>query len=145
MDELEQIKVTFFQECDELLADLETGLLALETGEGDAETVNSVFRAVHSIKGGAGAFGLDALVRYAHVFETLMDAVRAGRMSAAPELVRTLLRAADVLADQVAAARTGGAPDEAATAAMVVELESWIAGEPVPTTAEIAPPPLPNP
>jgi two-component system chemotaxis sensor kinase CheA len=148
MDELEEIKVTFFQECDELLGDLETGLLTLESGAGDAETVNSVFRAVHSVKGGAGAFGLDDLVRYAHVFETLMDAVRAGRMPAGPELVRLLLRAADVLADQVAAARTNGQPDEAATAAMVLELESWIAGEgggaqpePVAETTPAAPQP----
>ena len=57
MDELEAIKVTFFQECEELLADLEGGLLAMQEGVGDIETVNAVFRAVHSIKGGAGAFG----------------------------------------------------------------------------------------
>ncbi len=129
MDELEEIKVTFFQECDELLGDLETGLLAMENGEGDSETVNSVFRAVHSIKGGAGAFGLDALVRYAHVFETLMDAVRGGRMAAEPALIRVLLRAADVLADQVTAARKGGEPNQEATVAMVAELERWIAGK----------------
>jgi two-component system chemotaxis sensor kinase CheA len=129
MDELEEIKATFFQECDELLGDLETGLLTLESGGGDGETVNAVFRAVHSVKGGAGAFGLDALVRYAHVFETLMDGVRSGKVEAAPELVRVLLRAADVLADQVAAARTGGAADAERTASMVVELESWIAGD----------------
>ena len=55
MDELEAIKVTFFQECEELLADLEGGLLAMQEGVGDIETVNAVFRAVHSIKGGAGA------------------------------------------------------------------------------------------
>ncbi|MDO9338288.1 MAG: chemotaxis protein CheA [Caulobacter sp.] len=139
MDELEEIKVTFFQECDELLGDLEAGLLTLQDGAGDAETVNSVFRAVHSVKGGAGAFGLDALVRYAHVFETLMDAVRGGRMAAGLELVRVLLRAADVLADQVTAARGGGSPDEAATAAMVAELESWIAGEPSAGAGEATP------
>lgn len=54
---------TFFQECDEQLAALEAGLLAMQAGDNDAETVNAVFRAVHSVKGGAGAFGLDALVR----------------------------------------------------------------------------------
>jgi len=140
MDELEEIKVTFFQECDELLGDLEAGLLILQDGTGDAETVNSVFRAVHSVKGGAGAFGLDALVRYAHVFETLMDAVRAGRMSAEQELVRVLLRAADVLADQVAAARAGSLPDEAATASMVAELETWISGGGPATSVEVAAP-----
>ena len=64
METLEAIKVTFFQECEELLGDLETGLLSLQAGEGDDETVNAVFRAVHSVKGGAGAFGLEALVRF---------------------------------------------------------------------------------
>ena len=128
MDELEEIKVTFFQECDELMADCEVGLLAMEAGTGDAETINAVFRAVHSVKGGAGAFGLEALVRYAHVFETLMEEVRSQRVVAEPELVRCLLRAADVLADQITAARTNGRPNEAATAAMVVELEGWING-----------------
>lgn len=131
MDELEEIKATFFQECDELLGDLEAGLLQMEAGEGDAETVNAVFRAVHSVKGGAGAFGLDALVRYAHVFETLLDGVRSGSIEAAPELVRVLLRAADVLADEVQAARTNGRADEHETASMVAELEAWIAGEPL--------------
>jgi two-component system chemotaxis sensor kinase CheA len=128
MDELEEIKVTFFQECDELMADCEVGLLAMEAGTSDAETINAVFRAVHSVKGGAGAFGLEALVRYAHVFETLMDEVRAGRIEAEPELIRCLLRAADVLVDQITAARINGRPNEEATAAMVVELEGWIHG-----------------
>ena len=57
-----------------------SGLLAIENGEADSETVNAVFRAVHSIKGGAGAFGLDALVHFAHVFETTLDEMRAGRL-----------------------------------------------------------------
>ncbi|MGA0599810.1 chemotaxis protein CheA [Caulobacter sp. KR2-114] len=148
MDELEQIKLTFFQECDELLADLESGLLAMEAGEGDSETVNAVFRAVHSVKGGAGAFGLEALVRYAHVFETLLDDVRSNKIAATPELVRVLLRAADILADQVTAARTDGVPDEAATVAMVAELESWINGQggaAASTTAIAAAPSAPAP
>jgi two-component system chemotaxis sensor kinase CheA len=156
MDELEEIKATFFQECDELLADLEAGLLKMESGESDGETVNAVFRAVHSVKGGAGAFGLDALVRYAHVFETLLDGVRSGTIAAEVELVRVLLRAADVLADEVQAARTNGRADEHETASMVAELEAWIAGEPMgaepaaPAEAEpafepiaMAPPPPP--
>ncbi|MDR3511502.1 MAG: chemotaxis protein CheA [Caulobacteraceae bacterium] len=139
MDELEEIKATFFQECDELLGDLEAGLLQMEAGEGDSETVNAVFRAVHSVKGGAGAFGLDALVRYAHVFETLLDGVRSGSIEAAPELVRVLLRAADVLADEVQAARTNGRADEHETASMVAELEAWIAGEPLGAEPVVAP------
>ncbi len=82
METLEAIKVTFFQECEELLGELEAGLLALQAGEGDEETVNAVFRAVHSVKGGAGAFGLEALVRFAHTFETTLDKVRSGTLKA---------------------------------------------------------------
>jgi two-component system chemotaxis sensor kinase CheA len=128
MTDLDDIKATFFQECDELLADLESGLLAMEGGDTDPETVNAVFRAVHSVKGGAGAFGLEPLVRYAHVFETLLDEVRSARVIPSPELLRTLLRAADVLQDHMVAARTGGGADEAATAAMVAVLEGFLPG-----------------
>ncbi|HWW12587.1 MAG TPA: Hpt domain-containing protein, partial [Brevundimonas sp.] len=124
MDAFEAIKATFFQECDELLADLEAKLLMLESGQTDNETINAVFRAVHSVKGGAGAFGLEALVRFAHVFETLMDELRAGRKVCDDITVRTLLRASDVLADHIAAAQ-GRVPevDEARSAGLVAEME----------------------
>jgi two-component system chemotaxis sensor kinase CheA len=124
MDELEEIKLTFFQECEELLADLETGLSAMQNGSADGETINAVFRAVHSIKGGAGAFGLDPLVRFAHVFETLLDGVRANKIAVTPLLVRELLRAADVLADHVQAARSDGLANEAKSAEMAAALEA---------------------
>ena len=107
-DPFEAIKIVFFQECDELLGDLETGLLAIERGSADGETINAVFRAVHSVKGGAGAFGLDDLVRFAHVFETLLDELRSGRKTCDEPTVKALLRASDVLSDHVAAARGQG-------------------------------------
>ena len=130
MNELEEIRETFFQECDELLADLEAGLLKLQAGDDDAETINAVFRAVHSVKGGAGAFGLEALVRFAHVFETLLDMARSRKIEMQQELVATLLRSADVLADHVTAAKGGGEGDPSATAVAVAELEGWIKGDP---------------
>jgi two-component system chemotaxis sensor kinase CheA len=105
MDAMAEIRQTFFLECEEQLAELETGLLAIDDGDRDPETVNAVFRAVHSIKGGAGAFALDHLVSFAHVFETALDHLRAGRLTAAPELLKIMLRAADALADLVRAAR----------------------------------------
>src|SRR5205085_1326316 len=108
---------TFFQECEEQLAELENGLLAMEGGDADSETINAVFRAVHSIKGGAGAFSLEALIRFAHVFETALDEMRSGRLAVANDVVKIMLRAADVLADLVRAARDGGGVDEALTAA----------------------------
>ena len=124
MDAFESIKATFFQECDELLADLEAKLMLLEQGQTDLETINAVFRAVHSVKGGAGAFGLEALVRFAHVFETLMDELRAGRKPCDAVTIKTLLRASDVLADHIQAAQGLVPPvDEARSAALVAELE----------------------
>ena len=145
VDPMEAIKATFFQECEELLVDLEAGLLAMQEGATDSETVNAVFRAVHSIKGGAGAFALDALVRFAHVFETLLDGVRAERIEATAELVSALLRAADLLADHVRAAQGQGEADAAATAAMAAELERLTDGDaaaaPAPVEAMVLPAP----
>jgi len=149
MDELEAIKVTFFQECEELLADLEGGLLAMQEGVGDIETVNAVFRAVHSIKGGAGAFGLEPLVRFAHVFETLLDAVRSNEVPNTVDLAAVMLRASDVLADHVSAARGLGDVDMAASAAMAAELKAWTdpsaAPPPVAEVSEVAPSQSPAP
>ena len=136
MDAFEAIKATFFQECDELLADLEAKLMLLEQGQTDLETINAVFRAVHSVKGGAGAFGLEALVRFAHVFETLMDELRAGRKPCDAVTIKTLLRASDVLADHIQAAQGLVPPvDEARSAALVAELEVLIHGGEAPPAA----------
>ena len=136
MDAFEAIKATFFQECDELLADLEQKLMLLEQGQTDLETINAVFRAVHSVKGGAGAFGLDDLVRFAHVFETLMDELRAGRKPCDPVTIKTLLRASDVLADHVQAAQGLAAPvDQARSAALVAEMEQLTHGGAAPVPA----------
>ena len=137
MDAFEAIKATFFQECDELLADLEAKLMLLEQGQTDLETINAVFRAVHSVKGGAGAFGLEALVRFAHVFETLMDELRAGRKPCDPITIKTLLRASDVLADHIQAAQGLIPPvDEARSAALVAEMQVLTHGGEAPVEVE---------
>jgi len=129
MDPMAEIKATFFQECEEQLAELEIGLLAMEAGDSGSETVNAVFRAVHSVKGGAGAFGLEDLVRFAHVFETAMDEVRTGRLASSPDIVKPMLRAADVLADLVRAARDGGEVDAARSDAIAAELSAMTDGD----------------
>ncbi|MFY0612054.1 MAG: chemotaxis protein CheA [Hyphomicrobiaceae bacterium] len=113
MDNMEAIKQTFFEECDEQLADLESGLLAIEDGSGDQETVNAVFRAVHSIKGGAGAFRLEKLVHFAHTFETTLDLVREDKLEPTADVLRVMLRSADILTDLVAAARGDTDVDDA--------------------------------
>jgi two-component system chemotaxis sensor kinase CheA len=122
VDPLAAIRDTFFQECEEQLAELETGLLAIEEGDHDPERINAVFRAVHSIKGGAGAFGLDALVRFAHVFETALDEMRSGGLAPEDYVLKEMLRAADLLADHVAAARGGPAVDDDRSALLAQEL-----------------------
>jgi two-component system chemotaxis sensor kinase CheA len=124
MDPLAAIRETFFQECEEQLAELEAGLLAMEEGDTDSETINAVFRAVHSIKGGAGAFSLEALIRFAHVFETALDEMRSGRLAPSGEVLKTMLRAADVLADLVRAAHDDAEGDDPRAAALVEELKA---------------------
>jgi two-component system chemotaxis sensor kinase CheA len=128
MDTMALIKQTFFQECEERLAELESGLTAIEGGDADPETINAVFRAVHSIKGGAGAFGLEELVRFAHVFESTLDQVRNNRLAASPELLKVMLRAADILADLVRAGRDGTNVDTSRSSTVVAALSGFING-----------------
>ncbi len=111
----EEIQAIFFLECEESLAAAEAGLAACRDGTQDADTVNAVFRAVHSVKGGAGAFGFVALQAYTHTYETLLSDVREGTVPLEDPLTDLLLRALDTLSDHVTAAREGGdAPDDAA-------------------------------
>ena len=128
MDPMEAIKATFFQECDELLGDMEQSLLALEAGEGDSDTINAVFRAVHSVKGGAGAFGFEKLVGFAHVFETTLDAMRSGTLDVTPDGLKVLLRASDVLNDLVQNAKGQGVVDESRVGTLKEELEAMVGG-----------------
>ena len=134
----EEIQQIFFVECEESLAAAEAGLAALREGNRDAETINAVFRAIHSIKGGAGAFGFAALQAYTHTFETLLSDVRDGTVPIAEPLVDLLLRALDTLSDHVGAAREGDAAP--ADAALLVELEAARTGG-----APAAPEPEPSP
>ena len=122
MDPMDEIKQTFFLECADLLDELEEGLIALNDGEGDKETVNAVFRAVHSIKGGAGAFGLDTLVRFAHTFETVLDEIRSDKLEATPDVMALMLRSGDILSDLVAAARDNNEADEVLATQVIDEL-----------------------
>jgi two-component system chemotaxis sensor kinase CheA len=130
MDPMESIRQVFFQECEELLQAMEEGLSAMESGDADSETINAVFRAVHSIKGSGGAFGYEALVCFAHKFESVLDDLRSGRVEAHPDLMKILLRAGDILADHIAAVRDGRAqPNDAEISELLIK-----------ATADSAPP-----
>ena len=128
MDAMAEIRLTFFQECEEQLAALEKGLLSMQEGDTDSETVNAVFRAVHSIKGGAGAFKLDALVSFAHVFETSLDRVRSGSLATDADVMKLFLRAADALSDLVAESRNGSIGDTAPYDAIEEEFNALMGG-----------------
>jgi two-component system chemotaxis sensor kinase CheA len=124
VDSMAAIRQTFFQECEEQLSEMEIGLLAMDEGSADSETVNAVFRAVHSIKGGAGAFKLSALVQFAHAFETALDHVRSGKLTPTPDMMKIMLRAADVLADLIEASRDGREIDEAGYAGVAADVKA---------------------
>ncbi|WP_455272741.1 chemotaxis protein CheA [Rhizobium herbae] len=141
--DMNEIKEIFFQECEEQLAELESGLLRLNDGDRDPETVNAVFRAVHSIKGGAGAFGLDDLVSFAHVFETTLDCVRSNKLEPTQEVLKVMLKSADVLADLTNVARDGGSVDQARSVQLIRELEALAKGE-APPAASAAEPAAPK-
>lgn len=120
------IQDTFFEECEELLEAMDEGLTAIEGGDHDPEVVNAVFRAVHSIKGGAGAFGLDELVAFAHKFETVFDEVRSNKLELDTKLIQLLLRCSDHLADLVTVSRDGGSVDEEHNDVLIAGLEEYL-------------------
>jgi two-component system, chemotaxis family, sensor kinase CheA len=113
MSSMDDLKKTFFDECDEALQQIEAGLTEIRDGDSSDDTINAVFRAVHSVKGGAGIFGFEALVGFAHVGETVLDALRRGSLTATPDILDVLLTASDVLSDLVQMSRAGSpiAPD----------------------------------
>lgn len=116
----EEIRTIFFAECEEALASAERALTICKSQPDNMDAVNDVFRSVHSIKGGAGAFGYTALQVYTHGFETLLSDVRDGILPMTEDLLSLLLRALDLLGDHVARALEGSeAPDDSAMIAQL--------------------------
>jgi len=107
MSKVDELRNTFFDECSELLQEIEVGLTDIRDGRGTDDTVHAVFRAAHSVKGGAGIFGFETLVEFAHVFETVLDMLRHGTLAASDEVLSVLLTASDILSDLVTMARSG--------------------------------------
>ncbi|MZR13226.1 chemotaxis protein CheA [Maritimibacter sp. DP07] len=135
-DPMAEIRASFFVECEELLEALQDGLQTLYDEMGDGETVNVVFRAVHSIKGGAGAFGLDTLVAFAHRFETALDLVRSGHLSASPDVLKLFFTCSDILTDLVREARDDIPHDPTRTDPILAELDTLLGATPADDVAE---------
>lgn len=95
--DIEQFHGVFFDESDEHLDAMEQLLMALDVDAPDAEELNSIFRAAHSIKGGSGIFGFDALMNLTHVMENLLDKARNHELVVTTRIVNVLLETLDVL------------------------------------------------
>ncbi len=146
--DITQFYQTFFDEADELLAQMEQLLLNLDVGRPDPEDLAAIFRAAHSIKGGAATFGFTALTETTHILESLLDRARNNELVLRKDMIDTFLETKDVLSGQLADYRASAEPDAAAAAAVRARLEQLYAesrGVPAPAPAASAPAPAPAP
>lgn len=104
---------TFFDEADELLADMEQHLLDLVPEAPDSEQLNAIFRAAHSIKGGAGTFGFTVLQETTHLMENLLDEARRGEMQLNTDIINLFLETKDIMQEQLDAYKSSEEPDAA--------------------------------
>jgi len=104
---------TFFDEADELLADMEQHLLDLVPEAPDSEQLNAIFRAAHSIKGGAGTFGFTVLQETTHLMENLLDEARRGEMQLNTDIINLFLETKDIMQEQLDAYKSSEQPDQA--------------------------------
>ncbi|WP_208717110.1 chemotaxis protein CheA [Pantoea cypripedii] len=102
---------TFFDEADELLADMEQHLLGLDPQEPDSEQLNAIFRAAHSIKGGAGTFGFTVLQETTHILENILDGARRGEMALSTDIINLFLETKDIMQEQLDAYKTAQEPN----------------------------------
>ncbi|GIX36211.1 MAG: chemotaxis protein CheA [Lysobacteraceae bacterium] len=133
--DMTRFHATFLAESRDGLDAMEAGLLDIEAGRSDAETIHTVFRAAHSIKGGAATFGFNEIASLTHVLETLLDEMRSGKRAPETEALTALLSSVDVLRALLDAAERGNEPDHASVQACQQRLETLLAGAPAGTPA----------
>ncbi|HXZ09012.1 MAG TPA: Hpt domain-containing protein, partial [Paraburkholderia sp.] len=121
--DITQFYQTFFDEADELLAQMEQLLLNLDIGHPDPEDLAAIFRAAHSIKGGAATFGFTALTETTHILESLLDRARNNELVLRKDMIDTFLETKDVLSGQLADYRASAEPDAAVAKAICGKLE----------------------
>ena len=139
--ELDETLQLFIVEARELLEQMEDALLRVEQMPEDADTINAIFRAAHTIKGSAGLFGLEHIVRFTHTAESVLDRVRSGQLAIGSDLVVVLLGVCDHLGVLITRIAEGAEHDEETQRSsdeLVHKLKAWLPGE---TT----PPPPPHP
>ena len=130
--DMSQFYQVFFEESQEHLASMETLLLELDIRNPDAEQLNAIFRAAHSIKGSAGTFGFTDLAEVTHILENLLDRIRKGELALRPEMIDAFLDAGDVLKELLEAHRGNGAADPGLVATMCKRLSELTMSAAVP-------------
>lgn len=146
--DITQFYQTFFEEAEELLVEMEQLLLDVDIDAPDAEALNAIFRAAHSIKGGAATFGFTALTETTHLFENLLDRARRRELALTRAIIDTFLETKDVLQDQLNAYRNGTEPDPETMkriCAVLQQLAQEAAGEAVAPAPVAAPAPAAAP
>ena len=111
--DLSQFRHTFVHESAEHLATIESSLLEMRVNPDNAELLNTIFRSAHSIKGGAGSFGLDNLVHFTHALESLLDRLRAMELTVTDSIIAALIESVDVLRTLLEADSEAAMPDDA--------------------------------
>jgi two-component system chemotaxis sensor kinase CheA len=138
--DLSQFHQVFFEESFEGLEVMEQGLLNLDVGAVDDEAINTIFRAAHSIKGGAGTFGFTAVSGFTHIMETLLDQMRSHKRDVTREDVDLLLQSVDCLRGMLGATRDNAALDSDRIASMQRQLEQALNAAPQGTPAAVKAP-----
>lgn len=133
--DMAQFHQVFFEESFEGLDIMESGLLGMQPGAVDSEDINAIFRAAHSIKGGAGTFGFNDVAGFTHVMETLLDEMRDGRRDVTTDGVDALLKSVDVLREMLNACQNETQVDNDRVEQQQQRLEALLAGVDTAATA----------
>lgn len=146
---LDEVLATFFVECKELRGEIENLLLHLESAPDDADAINGLFRAAHTIKGSAGLFGLEDIVAFTHAMESLLDAVRGGQVPVDGEMIALLLESCDHVGDLAdhAELRAGESLEHSVQTrgeGLKQRLRAYIGGKPTAGTAVSVKPAMPD-
>lgn len=136
--DLARFHASFFEESFEGLDAMESALLTLDLSAVESETINTIFRAAHSIKGGAGTFGFSGVAEYTHGVETLLDQIRSGKRTITRPDVDLLLRVVDVMRGLLGSARDGTPFDAEGVTRTQAEITRALAGESAPSLASVA-------
>jgi len=137
--DISQFFQVFFDEAEELLAEMERLLLAVDVDAPDAEDLNAIFRTAHSVKGGASTFGVTDMTEVTHILETLLDRIRKGEMALTSEHVDAFLAAKDILKMQLDGHRHGAEVDQDAVGDVRMMLQSLTQDVPVVALSPVAP------